>query len=155
MTNATNHPTCQRVTVLDCVDDAHLAIGDIASLAELLRSAIAHGAPAGVPALYAVSNSALRNADRLDDSLALWRRLAGDSLPGSRYRSVQRLVDAIRPPADGLGHAALCAESGTPLTADQLATLADNLLALIEPLRQAVNAAWGARIAPPPADLLH
>nr|ART39510.1 J287 [uncultured bacterium] len=155
MTNTTTHPTCQRVSVLNCVDDAHLAIGDIAGLAGLLRRAIAHGALPGVSELFAVSNAVLRNADRLDASLDLWRLLAADSLPSSHHRSMQRLVDAIRPPADGLGDAGMYADSGTPPAADHLAALADSLLALIEPLHQAVNAAWDARSAPPPADPLH
>ncbi len=155
MTDIVNHQTCKHVSAMDCVDAAHLAIAVIAGHAELLRDAIANGVPLGVSKLTAVSDAVLHNADRLDASLSLWRRLPADSLPGSHHRSVQRQIDAIRQHADELGHAALCADSGTPPTADQLATLADHLLALTEPMHQAVIAAQAASIAPPPGAPLH
>lgn len=157
MMNTLNHPTCGHVSVMNCVDAAHLAIGDIAGLAGLLRRAIVPGAPLGVSELYAVSNTVLRNADRLDASLSLWRRLPADSLPGSHHSSLQRQIDAIRQHAEVLAQAAdatAAADSEIP-TADQLATLADRLLALTEPLHQAVIAAQAASIAPPPATPLH
>ena len=148
-------PTCQHVSAMDCVDVAHLAIENIAGQARLLRRAIAPDAPLGVSKLAAVSDAVLHNADRLDDRLSLWHRLPADSLPGSHHRSLQRQIDAIRQHADKLGHAALRADSDTPPTADQLATLADHLLALTEPLHQAVIAAQAASIAPPPGVPLH
>ncbi len=155
MTDIVNHPTCQHVSALACVDAAHLAVADLIGLARLLRRAIVADAPPGVSELYSVSNNVLRDADRLDDSLSLWHRLPADSLPGSHHRSLQRQIDAIRQHADGLGHAAQCADSGMPPTADQLATLADHLLALIEPMHQAIGAAQAASIAPPPPAPLH
>jgi hypothetical protein len=155
MTDIVNYPTCQHISAMNCVDAAHLAIAVIAGHAELLRDAIAHGVPLGVSRLTAVSDAVQQKADRLDDSLSLWHRLPADSLSGSHHRSLQRQIDAIRQHADKLGHAALRAESGTPPTADQLATLADHVLALTEPLHQEIGAAHAASIAPPPGVPLH
>jgi len=155
MTDTLNHPACQQVHALDYVDDIHLAIDGIIGLARLLGQAIAHAAPIDALGLYAVSNTVLRDADRLDDRLSLWHRLPADSLPGSHHRSLQRQIEAIRQHADELAHAALCADSGTPPTADELATLAARLLALTEPLHQVVSAAHAASIAPPPGVPLH
>lgn len=155
MTNITNHPTCQHVSALDCVDVAQLAIESIAGLAGLLRQAIVHGAPLGVSELAAVSNTVLRDADRLDAAFALWCRLPADSLPKRLQRSLQRRVDTLRQQADFLGHAAMLAESGTPPTADQLATFASRLLGLTESLHQAVSAAQAASIAPRADQPLH
>lgn len=155
MTNTANHPTCQHVSAMDYVDAAHLAVEAIAGHAEMLRDAIAHGMPLGVSKLYAVSDAVQEKAGRLDDSLDLWHRLPADSLPGSHHRSLQRQIDAIRQHADKLGHASMRADSATPPTADQLATLAARLLALTEPLHQEIGAAHAASIAPPPGAPLH
>ncbi len=157
MTDIVNHPTCQHVSAMNCVDAAHLAVADLIGLAKLLRRAIVADAPPGVSELYAVSNTVLRDADRLDASLALWHRLPADSLSSSHHRRLQRRIEALHQHAEVLAQAAdatAAADSETP-TADQLATLADHLLAMTEPLHQAIGAAHAASIAPPPATPLH
>jgi len=155
MHEVVNHPTCQHVSALNCVDAAQLAIADLAGLTRLLRRAIAHGAPLDVSELAAVSNAVLRDADRLDTAVSLWRRLPADSLPSSRYRSLQRRVDALRQHGDDLGHAALLADSSMPPTAGQLAAFVGRLLGLTEALHQAVEAAHAASSTPPPPAPLH
>ena len=157
MTDIVNHPTCQHISAMNCVDAAHLAVEDIIGLARLLRRAIVADAPLGVCELYSVSNNVLRDAHRLDDSLDLWHRLPADSLPGRHYRSLQRRIEALHQHAEVLAQAADAtgaADSETP-TADQIATLATRLLALTEPLHQAIGAAKAASIAPPPGAPLH
>lgn len=157
MTNTANHPTCQHVSAMNCVDAAHLAVEDIIGLARLLRRAIVADAPPGVYELYSVSNTVLRDADSLDASLSLWHRLPADNLPSSHYRSLQRRIEALHQHAEVLAQAAdatAAADSETP-TADQLAALAARLLALTEPLHQEIGAAHAASIAPPPGAPLH
>lgn len=147
MTTIVNHPTAQQVIGLNCVDMAHGALENITGLTALLHRITNPGPPLDVSELWTISNTLLRDADRLDTAFALWGRLPADRLPKRLGRDLQRQVDALRQQADDLGHAALLAECGTPPTAGQLAAFVSCLQTQREALHQALIAADAACIA--------
>lgn len=147
MTTIANHPTAQHVSAGHCADMAHLAIENITGLTALLRRVTNPGPPLDVSELWTISNTLLRDVDRLDTAFDLWGRLPADRLPERLERDLQRHVDALRQQADDLGMAAMLAESGTPPTAGQLAVFVSRLRTQREALLQALIAAHAASIA--------
>lgn len=157
MTDTLNHPTCQQVTVLDCVDDIHLALEGIVGLAQLLGRAVAGATPVGEIELWALSHAVHWNAGRCDDSLDLWYRLPGESLPISHYHIVRLRLETLHQQAEFVAQAsdATAARDLESPTADHLASLAARLIEQAEVLTKLVSAAHAAGQGQPPGAPLH
>lgn len=157
MTDTLNHPTCQQVTVLDCVDDIFLALEGIVGLAQLLRRAVASATPIGEVELFGLSNAVHWNAGRCDHSLDMWYQLPGERLPISHYHIVRLRLETLHQQAEFVaqaGDAAAAPDLESP-TADHLASLAARLIEQAEVLNGLVSAAHAAGQEQPPGAPLH
>jgi len=157
MTNAMNPPTPQQVTVLDCVDEIHLALEGIVGLAQLLRRAVASATPVGNIALFGLSQAVHWNAGRCDDSLDMWYQLPGEKLPISHYHIVRLRLETLHQQAEFVAQAgdATAAPDLESPTAEHLASLAARLIEQAEVLTELVSAARAAGEGQPPGAPLH
>ncbi len=114
-------------------DMALRAVTSISESAGLLLRSVDPGPPLDVSDLVGIGSAIVSAAGRLPGAFSLCLWVLGKDLSADRQRMLLRAIEAILEHAETLTH-------GTPLSADQLATIGRGLLELMKPVRQELNA---------------
>ncbi len=114
-------------------DTALRAVTNISESAGLLLRSVDPGPPLDVSDLVDIGNAIASAAARLPGAFSLCLWVLNKDLSAGRQSMLLMAAEAIIELAETLTH-------GTPLCADQLATIARGLLALLKPIHQELNA---------------
>lgn len=142
--NITQHPACRSVPALDCVDANNASVEDIRAAASLLHTLARHTRRPITPAwLDHVAGVSQAQADDIEYTIDLWRRLPADPLLAADYQAIAEQVASMRRHAK---HLAACGDVAAtcPPSREHVADALTDLLATAEVLHQATSAAWTA-----------
>lgn len=117
-------------------DTALRAITDITESAGLLLRSVDPGPPLSASHLVGIGYAIVSAATRLTPVFSLWLWVLNNGPVSGRKSMLLMASEAILEHAETLTH-------GTPLSADQLATIARCLLELLKPIHQELNTTTG------------
>lgn len=115
------------------MDTALRAVTNVSESAWLLLHSVDPGPPLDVSDLVGIGYAIVSAATRLTRVFSLWLWVLNNGPVAGRQSMLLMAAEAILEYAETLTH-------GAPLSADQLATIARGLLALLKPLHQELNA---------------
>lgn len=148
----TPHPACRPVPAMECADVNNASVEDIRAAASLLHTIARHTRQPITPTwLYFVARVGQAQADDIEYTADLWRRLPVEPLPAADHQAIVEHVANIRRLAKHLATwgdgADIC-----PPSREHVADALTDWLATAGALNQAISAAWTAcRAGPDPA----
>lgn len=99
-TDIVQHPACQPVLALSCVDANNESVEDICATASLLRAVARHTRQPITPQwLYHVARVVQTQANDLDYTTDVWRRLPAKPLPVAHHDAIARQAATMWRPA--------------------------------------------------------